>query len=568
LTRRNLRPRVIAQCELGERIVMSVATQLPAGPDTVFAAFLAASVRHTHRPFISVLTETAEAYDIAAGELSYGQVHAEAERLASAYRQAGYGHGHRVGVLLENRPDFFLHWFALNALGVSVVPINPELRAAELEYLTDHSEMVAALAIPSRCGDLIAAAKAVGRTIQVFGPNDKPAPIVGPPPKAGLPDRNSECALLYTSGTTGQPKGCVLPNEYFLYAGHWYAEAGGLIAIRDGEERLLTPLPVFHMNAMACSTLAMVSVGGCLILLDRFHPRSWWDSVRAARATIVHYLGVMPPMLMGAPRSPRDRDHAVRFGFGAGVDPALHGAFEERFGFSLIEAWAMTETGAGAEVAASAEPRHIGTRCFGRPGAELETRIVTDRGNDAAIDEPGELLVRHAGAAPRYGFFREYLKDTEATAEAWRSGWFHTGDVVCRSADGSLHFVDRKKNVIRRSGENISAVEVEGVLLQHPAVKQVAVAPTPDPVRGDEVFALVVVQPDAIADAALAEDIVRWSLSRLAYYKAPGYVAFVAAVPLTSTQKIQRGGLKQLVAASLGTSSCIDTRAMKKRVAA
>jgi acyl-CoA synthetase (AMP-forming)/AMP-acid ligase II len=322
------------------------------------------------------------------------------------------------------------------------------------------------------------------------------------------------------------------------------------------------------MNAMACSTMAMVSVGGCLILLDRFHPRSWWDSVRESRATIVHYLGVMPPMLMGAPRSPQDREHKVRFGFGAGVDPALHGAFEERFGFPLIEAWAMTETGAGAEVAACREPRHIGTRCFGRPGNELETRIVSDRGADAAVNEPGELLVRHAGAVPRYGFFREYLKDPEATAEAWRDGWFHTGDVVCRGADGALHFVDRKKNVIRRSGENISAVEVEGVLMQHPAVRQVAVAPTPDPVRGDEVFACVVVQPDAVAGTALAEDIVRWSLSRLAYYKAPGYVAFVPAVPLTSTQKIQRGGLKELVAASLGTSSCIDTRAMKKRVAA
>ena len=228
----------------------------------------------------------------------------------------------------------------------------------------------------------------------------------------------------------------------------------------------------------------------------------------------------------------------------------------------------MTETGAGAEVAASSEPRHIGTRCFGRPGAELEMRIVTDGGNDTAINEPGELLVRHAGAAPRYGFFREYLKDTEATAEAWRDGWFHTGDVVCRSVDGSLRFVDRKKNVIRRSGENISAVEGEGVLMQHPAVKQVAVAPTPDPVRGDEVFACVVIASDAIAGATLAEDIVRWSLSRLAYYKAPGYVAFVPAVPLTSTQKIQRGGLKELVAASLGASSCIDTRALKKRVAA
>jgi acyl-CoA synthetase (AMP-forming)/AMP-acid ligase II len=547
---------------------MSVATQLPAGPDTVFAAFHAASARHAQRPFISVLRETARAYDIAAGELSYAHVQATVERLADAYRQAGYGHGHRVGILLENRPDFFLHWFALNALGVSVVPINPELRAAELEYLIDHSEIVAVLAISARHGDLTAAAKAVGRTIEMFGPNDSPAPIAVAPPKTGLPDRNSECALLYTSGTTGRPKGCVLPNEYFLYAGHWYANVGGLIAIRDGEERMLTPLPVFHMNAMACSTMAMVSVGGCLILLDRFHPRSWWDSVREARATIVHYLGVMPPMLMGAPGSPQDRDHTVRFGFGAGVDPALHGAFEHRFGFPLIEAWAMTETGAGAEVAACREPRHIGTRCFGRPGTELETRIVSDRGGEAAINEPGDLLVRHAGAAPRYGFFREYLKDAEATAEAWRDGWFHTGDIVCRGADGALHFVDRKKNVIRRSGENISAAEVEGVLMQHPAVKQVAVAPTPDPVRGDEVFACVVVQPDAVAGAALAHDIVRWSLSRLAYYKAPGYVAFVPMVPLTSTQKIQRGSLKELVAASLGTSSCIDTRAMKKRVAA
>jgi acyl-CoA synthetase (AMP-forming)/AMP-acid ligase II len=559
---------MIVQCRPGERIIMSVAMQLPAGPDTVFAAFQAASALHTHRAFLGMLTETAEAYGIAAGELSYGQVQAEVERLISAYRQAGYGHGHRVGVLLENRPDFFPHWFALNALGVSVVPINPELRAAELEYLTEHSEIVAALAISSRHGDLIAAAKAMGRTIEAFGPNDRPAPITLPPPKAGLPDRNSECALLYTSGTTGKPKGCVLPNEYFLYAGYWYAKAGGLIAIGDGEERMLTPLPMFHMNAMACSTMAMVAVGGCLILLDRFHPKSWWDSVREARATIVHYLGVMPPMLMAAPRSPEDADHAVRFGFGAGVDPALHGAFEARFGFPLIEAWAMTETGAGAEVAASTEPRHIGTRCFGRPGAELETRIVTDRGDNAAIDEPGELLVRHAGAEPRYGFFRHYLKDAEATAEAWRGGWFHTGDVVCRGADGSLHFIDRKKNVIRRSGENISAVEVEGVLMQHPAVRQVAVAPAPDPLRGDEVFALVVIQPEIVVGPLLAEDIVGFCLSRLAYYKAPGYVAFVAAVPLTSTQKIQRGGLKQLVAASLATSSCIDTRAMKKRVAA
>jgi acyl-CoA synthetase (AMP-forming)/AMP-acid ligase II len=557
-----------SNADLSQRIVMAVATHLPAGPDTVYAAFEIAAQQHADRSFISVPMATAKAYGIAADELSYGRARATIERLSDAYRRAGYGHGHRVGVLLENRPDFFLHWFALNALGVSLVPINPDMRAAELEYLIGHSDMVAALALRARHDDISAAARAVGRDLALFGADDAPAPIMSAPPKAGPPDRDSECALLYTSGTTGRPKGCVLPNEYFLYAGAWYAGIGGLIAMKPGDERMLTPLPVFHMNAMAYSTMAMVSVGGCLIVLDRFHPKSWWSSVRESRATIIHYLGVMPPMLMSAPESLQDRDNSVRFGFGAGVDPALHGAFEQRFGFPLIEAWAMTETGAGAVVVASQEPRRVGSRCFGRPGAELETRVVTDRGNDATTDEPGELLVRHAGADPRYGFFRKYLKDPEATAEAWAGGWFHTGDVVRRSADGSLHFIDRKKNVIRRSGENISAVEVEVVLAQHPAVKQVAVAPVPDPLRGDEVFACVVLAPDAIPDAALAEHIVGFCLTRLAYYKAPGYVAFVADVPLTSTQKIQRGGLKELVGSSRGSSTCFDTRAMKKRVAA
>jgi acyl-CoA synthetase (AMP-forming)/AMP-acid ligase II len=218
--------------------------------------------------------------------------------LSDAYRAKGYGAGHRVAILMENRPGFFLHWFALNALGVSLVPINPDMRAAELEYLIGHSEIVAAVVIPQRRVDVAAAAKAIGRDIPVVGPDDEPAAIRPSAAKLGTPNRNSECALLYTSGTTGRPKGCVLPNEYFLYAGHWYANIGGLIALHDGAERMLTPLPVFHMNAMAYSAMAMVTAGGCLIVLDRFHPKSWWTNVRVSGATIVHYLGVMPPMLM------------------------------------------------------------------------------------------------------------------------------------------------------------------------------------------------------------------------------------------------------------------------------
>ncbi|MFB4204583.1 AMP-binding protein [Arhodomonas sp. KWT2] len=534
--------------------------------NTVWEAFRDTAARFPDHPCLQVLPETAAIYGIDAGERRYAAVLAEVDALAGAFRDAGYGPGLRAGLLLENRPSFLTHWFALNRLGVSVVPISAEMRAAELEYLCGHSEIALAVTLPERAGDLRAAAERAGTRLAVMSPGEAVPPAPRPPVDAAL-DRDSECALLYTSGTTGRPKGCVLPNRYFLGAGEWYAGIGGLAALREGGERMLTPLPVNHMNAMAFSTLAMVLTGGCLILLDRFHPRSWWESVRESRATVVHYLGVMPAMLLAAEPSQADRDHHVRFGFGAGVDRRHHAAFEERFGFPLLEAWAMTETGPGAAVIANHEPRHVGTSCFGRPEPAVEVRLVGDDGGDVPDGEPGELWVRAAGDDPAHGFFREYLKNPEATAEVWAGGWFHTGDVVRRSADGSLHFVDRKKNVIRRSGENISAVEVESVLQQHPLVHQVAVGAVADEIRGDEVIACVVPAETVSAERreAHAASIVDYCLEQLAYYKAPGYVAFVEALPLTPTQKVQRGELRALVRELPGQACCVDTRGLKKR---
>lgn len=532
---------------------------------TVFKRFERTALRFPERPLLAVLPETAAVYGLSPGEISYRDALTRVDTLAAAYREAGYGPGCRVGLLLQNRPDFIFHWFALNSLGASVVPINPDLRAEELEYLIDHSEMQLAVTIAERVGDLRAVAAAAGAALKVVMA-DEPPPLHTGLAQSEL-DRNSECALLYTSGTTGKPKGCVLDNSYFLLAGEWYATVGGLCTLNvDPPERMLTPLPLFHMNAMACSLMAMVTVGGCIAILDRFHPRTWWASVRDFDATIVHYLGVMPAMLIAAPVGETDRQHKVRFGFGAGVDRSLHAPFEERFGFPLLEAWAMTETGNGAVVIASEEPRQIGTNCFGRPQPEVEVRILDDEGREAEEDVPGELLVRHAGADPRKGFFREYLKDPEATTIVWKGGWFHTGDVVRRDRSGQLHFVDRKKNVIRRSGENISAVEVESVLGRHPCVAQVAVAPTPDAVRGEEVAALIVLK-GAGAGPELAEEIVRYCLTRLAYYKAPGYVAFVDKIPLTATEKIQRGALRGAVDAAISERRAIDTCALKKRTA-
>ncbi|RBI83678.1 ATP-dependent acyl-CoA ligase [Rhodosalinus halophilus] len=541
---------------------------IDSGAETVHGAFAAAAARWPERGFLHVVPETADVYGIEPGEITYAEAAAEVDRLTSALEAAGYGEGHRVMLLLENRPVFFFWFLALNRLGASIVPLNPDLRTGEQAYMIGHAEPALAVALPSRCNELREAALEAGVQMPVIAPGEPvPAPREGArvAARAGGPAER-EAALLYTSGTTGQPKGCVLTNTYFLLSGDWYAGAGGLCEITEDGERMITPLPLFHMNALAVSFMAMIAVGGCLIPLDRFHPKSWWKSVRESGATCLHYLGVMPSILMGMPESPDDRAHRVRFGFGAGIDPKLHAPFEARFGFPLVEAWAMTETGSAATIAANREPRRVGENCLGRPEPYMEMRIVDDAGKDVATGEPGELLVRRAGDDPRHGFFAEYYKNPEATAEVWEGGWFHTGDIVRQEADGSVFFVDRKKNVIRRSGENIAAVEVESALMRHPKVRAAGVAAVPDAIRGDEVFAMLVVEGEG--DAALAEEITRWCLTRLAYYKAPGYIAFVDALPLTATQKIQRGTLKTQAAGLLNDPATHDLRPLKKRTAA
>jgi acyl-CoA synthetase (AMP-forming)/AMP-acid ligase II len=531
---------------------------IAAGTLSVFDAFTAAVERWPERPFLNVLAETARAYGIAEEEITYEDAEAEVEALSDALSAAGYRAGQRVMLLLENRPAFFLWFLACNARGLSVVPVNPDLREAELSYMIDHAEPVLAITTAERTNDLRRAALTAGRKLPVITLQDDP-------PRARIRDTvaqgqgaDAEAALLYTSGTTGQPKGCILTNTYFLEEGRWYADVGGLCEITDRGERMLTPLPIFHMNAMACSFMGMMAVGGCLTVLDRFHPKTWWDAVVASDATCLHYLGVMPSILMNLPETAGETAHAVRFGFGAGGDPKLHAGFEDRFGFPLVEAWAMTETGAGATISANKLPRKVGQSCLGQLPDVVEAQIVAEDGSTG--DGPGELLVRRRGDDPRRGFFAGYFKNAEATEEAWQGGWFHTGDIVRRDADGDFFFVDRKKNVIRRAGENIAAVEVESVLMRHPMIAQAGVAAVPDDIRGDEVMALLVV-----SEAIEPKEIIDWALTQMAYYKVPGYIAFVEALPVTATQKVQRKVLKEQAAEVIGAKGTFDARPLKKR---
>ena len=535
-------------------------------PGTIWEMFLRSASRFESRPFLHAPEETARAYDIADTDYTFGEALAAAEALAKRYARIGCAPGLRIGLALDNRPSFFLHFLAVNSLGASIMPINSAMQPEELAYQIAHSECALIVSAPQHMEKLRAIADDLERQVGIVEASSlASAPMLaGTQGVGGAGGLEAEAAILYTSGTTGSPKGCLLSNDYFIAIGELYTTIGGLCRFDEGSDRLITPLPATHMNALACSFMAMMTTGGCLIQLDRFHPQTWWKTVRESRATIMHYLGVMPAMLIKAPESEDDNfSGQIKFAFGAGCDPRHHEAFERRFGISLVEAWAMTETGAGAWITASEEPRHVGTRCFGRAPEGLEWRLIDEEGKEVAAGEPGELLVRRAGAKPREHFFSAYFKDEKATEEAWRGGWFHTGDVVRVGDDGSFYFVDRRKNVIRRSGENIAAIDVESVLLRHEHVAGCVVAPVPDEIRGDEVAALIVAAEGANKEKH-AREIFDFAMEHLVYFKAPGYVAFIDKLPVTASEKVKRGDAKMIARKLVEDRACFDFTALKK----
>jgi acyl-CoA synthetase (AMP-forming)/AMP-acid ligase II len=496
---------------------------------------------------------------------TYSQVGQIVDELARQYRSRGWGGGHRVALAVGNHPRHFFHFLALNRLGASIVPLNPDYRVAELRYALGLTAADLVVCQPERqplLSQAIEGDAALRNTPLVeLSQFDRRLPAPGREPVDPTDRLCAEAAILFTSGTSGRPKGCVLSNEYVLGAGSWYRDMGGWLTWHTGRDRLINPLPVFHMNCSMVSFPAMCMTQNCLIVPDRFHAGSWWQDCVESQASAIHYLGVMPPALFKQSPGPWEGRHRIRFGLGAGCDPTLHGPFEQRFGFPLIEVWGMTET--GRFLGNHHDPRQTHTRAFGREQAPLQVMVADDEGRPVAVDAPGELLVRARGDNPRQGFFSAYLHDPQATEHAWRGGWFHTGDVVRQDATGMLYFVDRKKDMVRRSGENISSAEVEAVLAIHPAVLRVAVLAVPDEMRDEEVMAVVVPAQGVVPGQTVAQELVRHCLQELAYYKAPGWVLFRDELPTTPTNKIQKNLI--FSASADPTQGACDCRPMKKR---
>lgn len=529
--------------------------------DSPFRTFEAQAIAQPDAPMLIAPPSAGLSYAPNGFRKTYGDIRVEVDEIRQRFAAAGYGVGTRVALLLENRPEFFSFWLALNSLGVSILPINPDLRPAELDYQLDVADV-----------DLIVAYSRQAPALAHIGSGHRSvidvSDAVPPTTKTASSQTGTsgdECALLFTSGSTGKPKGCILSNDYFMTLADWYVTQGGTAKIEAGKEVALTPLPMFHMNALGCTALGMIVCGGAIVPLDRFHASRWWQSISESGATIIHCLGVIPAILLRLPESRFDRDHKVKFCFGPGVDAQHKIEFEERYRIPIVEAWAMTESGGRATTTTACDDYTPGLRCVGRPRDGIEFRIVDDLGTDVARGTPGELIVRATGQNPRRGFFSGYLKEEAATEAAWAGGWFHTGDVLYEDDKGLLYFFDRKKSIIRRSGENIAVLEVEAALLGNGEIKAVAVTPVPDDLRGEEVFAFFVGAEglDQSKQRQLAEDAVRAGAEHLAYHKLPGYIAFIDALPLSSTQKLQRGEIKAMAADLVKRGNAIDLRDLK-----
>lgn len=505
--------------------------------ETLYDVFRQTADAFGRHPFLAVPTRHSDAWQMPA-ELSYAQVLQRVDALRTQYAERGIAAGSRVALAFESRPEFVFHYLALNGLGACVVPLNTDLTTTELSYQLGHSACSAVVGLHALQPLLLQAIEATGCEMALSTSSVDALPKMTAPDQARNADPTERAAaILYTSGTTGRPKGCVLSNVYLQEAAAYNLQLPPHLAFAVGEERQMNPLPLYHMNAIN-SLGAAIMTGTCYVMPGRFSASQWWNDIADTRTTRFKYLGIMIPALLGQPESPHDRHTGARVAFGAGVDPVLHERFEQRFGIPLIEVWGMTES--GRFMCVDREPRNIHTRACGRPLAGLEARIVDDGGQPAADGATGELVVRHSAERPRYGFFSGYLDDPAATDAAWSGGWFHSGDLCTRSPDGLYIFVDRKKNIVRRSGENISSAEVEAVLAAHPMVGQVAVAAVPDALRDEEVLACVVLAPGFTPGHALALELHSFAAERLAYYKPPGWVYFVLALPITGTQKVQK----------------------------
>ncbi len=481
------------------------------------------------------------------GTLTYEQVDRASDRAAHLWRELGVRSGDRVVLAMDNCPEFLVAWFGLAKLGAVLVAVNPRFQTDETAYLVRHSGAAVALVDPVHEA-VLAGVRERGCALACVvstGAGGDGAPLgerlaeqpSGPVDVEVSPD--DVLTLIYTSGTTGLPKAVMQTHRSFVLTGEAYAS---WLRMSD-TDRAYVCLPLAHINAQAYSTMGVLAARATMVVAPRFSAGTFWPDVRRHGVTMFNFIGAMMVILASGEPAPEDADNPVRIAYSgsvAGLTLERRQELEQRYGLLLRTGFGMSETTFGFIEPYDGPVRQgsIG-RPRGHPDPEVpssEVRVVRDDGTDAADGETGELLMRNET------LMLGYFDDPERTRRALVDGWLHTGDLGRRDADGWFTFVDRKKDVIRRRGENVSSVEVERVLAAHPAVRQAAVIGVPSPMMDEDLLAYVQLTEGR---AASAEELWAWVGERLASFKVPRYVEFTTSLPVTSTQKIAKAVLKE-----------------------
>jgi carnitine-CoA ligase len=466
---------------------------------------------------------------------TFHQLREVVRQTALGLQKLGVGQGDYIISWLPNGPDALRVSFAINYLGAVNVPANLAYRGNLLAHVVKNSQaklIVLHADLLPRLDDIDCAALTQGVVLGGaprpharlrFHPAETLSPSSGAlaPPERPIQPWDTQM-VIYTSGTTGPSKGVL--SSYM----HFYTGGAEPFRYLNRDDRYLINLPMFHIGG--CGILNyMLMIGGSVAIVESFETGKFWQVVRDTKSTSVTLLGVMATFLAKQPPAPTDRGHGLRTAIMVPLaEDAV--AFSERFGCDIYSGFNMTEI--STPIMTDINPSPLSS--CGRPRKGVETRLVDENDCEVAPGTIGELIVR---TDRPWAMNHGYLGNPEATARAWRNGWFHTGDAFRVDEHGNYFFVDRMKDAIRRRGENISSFEVETEVCAHPAVKEAAAVAVPSEHGEDEVLIAISLAPGAALDPA---DLIGFLIPRMAHFMVPRYVRIVDLLPRTPTQKVEK----------------------------